>query len=188
MYDGEIWMCVWCPWKIESTVRICGAFWVFNVWQIWWGIANWDGLDVSWAYTHRTTRTIKNRYRFLEVTLRQNRYAFFKESIAGRFFRRTDLSSVFQRNLSILRKNRPRISFSKYRTILDKNRLWIRSSNYQLGCSIYDDRFFQIWNKVVRSIVFGYSNIRNRFSELYCLIIKTIGNRFFANNRTWFYE
>ena len=87
-------------------------------------------LDVP-RYTLKTTRTIKNRYRFFEVTLRQYRYAFFKESTSARFLRRTDVMSVLQKNVSILRKNRRHVGFSENVPILRKNRLWNGTSSYE---------------------------------------------------------
>jgi len=82
-------------------------------------------------YTLNTTRTIKNRYRFFELTLRRYRYAFFKESTSARFLRRTDVMSVLQKNVSILRKNRRQVGFSENVPILCKNRLWNGTSSYE---------------------------------------------------------
>ena len=41
-WDG----CVGCPWKTESTVRIYATFLVLIVLLMWWGVEDWDGLDI----------------------------------------------------------------------------------------------------------------------------------------------
>ena len=41
-WDG----CVGCPWKTESAVRIYATFLVLIVLLMWWGMEDWDGLDI----------------------------------------------------------------------------------------------------------------------------------------------
>ena len=41
-WDG----CVGCPWKTESAVRIYATFLVLIVFLMWWGVEDWDGLDI----------------------------------------------------------------------------------------------------------------------------------------------
>ena len=41
-WDG----CVGCPWKTESAVRIYATFLVLIVLLMWWGVEDWDGLDI----------------------------------------------------------------------------------------------------------------------------------------------
>ena len=35
-----------CPWKTESAVRIYATFLVLIVLLMWWGMEDWDGLDI----------------------------------------------------------------------------------------------------------------------------------------------
>ena len=41
-WDG----CVGCPWRTEGAVRIYATFLVLIVLLMWWGVEDWDGLDI----------------------------------------------------------------------------------------------------------------------------------------------
>ena len=40
-YDGEM-----DVWRTEGSKCEFVVFWVYRVWQMWWGMADWGGLDI----------------------------------------------------------------------------------------------------------------------------------------------
>ena len=38
--------CLECRWRMESEVWICTVSWLYQVWQMWWGVADWSGLGI----------------------------------------------------------------------------------------------------------------------------------------------
>ena len=177
-------------------------------------------LRMCLGYTLKTTRTIKNRNRFFEVTLKRYRYAFLQ---------RIDFKSV-------LPKNRPQFGFSEKPFGSSEeptsNRFFIVSYDscqeptmnpfFQISTGLFDlwwsilrnmkIRFFEVLFSDI--LIFGinylnyivsllkesgigylqtieFDSMNNRESVLskqLDSILWIIGNRFFANNRTWFYE
>ena len=41
-WDG----CAGCRWRIGNAVWLCTVFWVYRVWWMWWGVADWGGLGI----------------------------------------------------------------------------------------------------------------------------------------------